>query len=271
MALGSTVNKVVDYEYRTSGAGQAAGQMQGLITKAALLAAAYKAASAATDFMRDSITAAVDANEDWNKFVVVMGENAEAVNAELETFADTTNRNVYELRALSAGIQDMLVPMGVARDEAAGLSTDFVKLATDPYTGSALAFGGLTAALQVMKEKAIEKRGAARLAHQDSTKTGPFAPEAGGHGREGHTYLKEEEMEGEEEEAPTKTSVSDFSKGASQRRKDISAGGVTDAERSIIVGLQKQLAQAAKSGNITSGKVARILKMLSDELRKISE
>ena len=131
MALGSTVNKIVDYEYRTSGTQAAGVQFDGLISKAAALAAAYKALDIAIDFTRDSVMAAVDANEDWNKFMVVMGDNAEMVNAQLEEFADTTNRNVYELRALTASVQDMLVPMGVARDEAAQLSTNFVQLATD--------------------------------------------------------------------------------------------------------------------------------------------
>jgi len=142
------VNAVVDYEYKVSGTEQAASGMQGLISKAVLLAAAYQAVRAASDFMSSSISSAIDANEQANKFMVVMGESAESVTAQLQAFAEVTNRNFYELRQLAAGVQDMLVPMGVARDEAAQMSTEFVKLATDMASFNNVPVADTLAAIQ---------------------------------------------------------------------------------------------------------------------------
>jgi len=128
---GGTVNKVVNYVWKSTGAEGVTDGMKKLALQAALVAIAYKTVTAAQDFLVSSTRAAVDANEDMNKFLVVMGDNAHTVNQELETLADTTNRNVFELRALSAGLQDMLVPMGVDRELASGLSSDFTRLAID--------------------------------------------------------------------------------------------------------------------------------------------
>ena len=155
----SNVQTKIDYEYKVSGAAQAANEMtkvgEGagkaadglgdaktmsaetadglgtLIVKFVSLAAAIAAARKVVALFTGTVSAAVDANEDMNKFLVVMGDNASMVNFELETLADNTNRNVFELRSLAGGLQDMLVPMGVARGEAAQMSTDFVQLATD--------------------------------------------------------------------------------------------------------------------------------------------
>jgi len=154
-----SVQTKIDYEYKVSGATAAAAEMNkvgagadnaangmdksklasesaaegldSIITKAAIVAIAYKTMRVAIDFASQSISMAIDANEDMNKFMVVMGDNANVVNTRLETLADTTNRNVFELRALAGGVQDMLVPMGVARGEASGMSADFVQLAID--------------------------------------------------------------------------------------------------------------------------------------------
>ncbi len=155
----SSVQTKIDYEYKVSGATQAANEMGkvgdgankaaggldkttlasqqasdglgGLILKFVSLAAAIAAARQVVNLFTSSVSLAVDANEDMNKFMVVMGDNAGMVNSRLETLADTTNRNVYELRALSSGLQDMLVPMGVERELASELSTDFTRLAID--------------------------------------------------------------------------------------------------------------------------------------------
>jgi len=155
----STAQVKVDYEYKVSGVAAASAEMnkmgtsadkaagglnkttassetaaEGMIKLAAKLGlamVAYRAFNAVVAFAKESILAAVDANEDMNKFLVVMGDNANRANDILANLASTTNRNVYELRALSAGLQDMLVPMGVSRDQASGLSTDFTQLAID--------------------------------------------------------------------------------------------------------------------------------------------
>ena len=50
--------------------------------------------------------------------------------------------------------------------------------------------------------------------------------------------------------------------------KQKTGSGVTDQERGIIQQLQNQLAQAAKVGNIASGKVLRLANLLSQELSK---
>ena len=51
--------------------------------------------------------------------------------------------------------------------------------------------------------------------------------------------------------------------------KQKTASGVSDQERGIIQQLQDQLAQAAKVGNIASGKVLRLANLLSQELSKV--
>jgi len=53
------------------------------------------------------------------------------------------------------------------------------------------------------------------------------------------------------------------------QRKAMVQGGIDDAERAAIAATSKRLAQAAKSGNILSGAVARRLKQLVDEIDKI--
>lgn len=74
---------------------------------------------------------AADAEEAANKFEVVMGGSAAEVEARFESLTDTIPLTVSQMQKLSAGIQDLLVPMGVARSQAAGMSADFVKLAAD--------------------------------------------------------------------------------------------------------------------------------------------
>lgn len=65
------------------------------------------------------------------KSSVVFGRFAEGVRTELGKFADEANRSVFELEEMAASIQDTFVPMGFARGEAASLSIQLTKLATD--------------------------------------------------------------------------------------------------------------------------------------------
>lgn len=122
--------------------GTASGQVQGLsgamafgaIQAQLIMQAVYgakEAVRAFTDYLIESTLAAVDAGESWNKFTVVFGDSADDVNERLEGLSTRTNNSIYGLRDLSAGIQDMLVPMGIAREQAAGLSVDFTTLAID--------------------------------------------------------------------------------------------------------------------------------------------
>lgn len=72
-----------------------------------------------------------DAAEMQSKFDTVFGDLGGPVQQNLDTFAATVERNKFELRGYAAELQDTLVPMGLAGDQAAGMSTDLVKLATD--------------------------------------------------------------------------------------------------------------------------------------------
>jgi hypothetical protein len=78
-----------------------------------------------------SIKMASDAEEAANKFDVVMGEAADEVRSKLQLLTATIPLTRAEMEQMAAGIQDMLVPMGVARSEAAGMSADMVGLAGD--------------------------------------------------------------------------------------------------------------------------------------------
>lgn len=78
-----------------------------------------------------SFKMAADAEEAANKFDVVMGGSATRVRQRLEELTATIPLTRSEMERMSAGIQDMLVPMGVARDRAADMSAGMVELAGD--------------------------------------------------------------------------------------------------------------------------------------------
>jgi len=71
------------------------------------------------------------AEEMRNKSATVFGAFAGEVTRELNTFADATGRSIIELERMAASVQDTFVPLGFARGEAAGLSVQLTKLATD--------------------------------------------------------------------------------------------------------------------------------------------
>ncbi len=75
--------------------------------------------------------ASAEAEETANKFDVVMGPAADGVRQRLDDLTSTIPLTRSEMEGLAAGIQDMLVPMGVARTDAAGMSADMVELAGD--------------------------------------------------------------------------------------------------------------------------------------------
>lgn len=74
---------------------------------------------------------ASDAEEAANKFDVVMGDSAERVNARLRELHDTIPLTTAQMQGLAAGVQDLLVPMGVVRNRAADMSATMVELAGD--------------------------------------------------------------------------------------------------------------------------------------------
>ena len=71
------------------------------------------------------------AEEMRNKSATVFGAFAGEVTRELNTFADATGRSIIELEGMAASVQDTFVPLGFARGEAADLSVQLTKLATD--------------------------------------------------------------------------------------------------------------------------------------------
>ena len=72
-----------------------------------------------------------DAEEAAAKFDTVFGATAQRTRDQLNEFASTVGRNRFELQEYAATLQDTFVPLGFARDEAAGMSVELVKLATD--------------------------------------------------------------------------------------------------------------------------------------------
>ena len=78
-----------------------------------------------------AVKMASDAEEAANKFNVVMGPAADRVRAELQKLTETIPLTRSQMEGMTAGIQDMLVPMGVARAEAANMSLQMVGLAGD--------------------------------------------------------------------------------------------------------------------------------------------
>jgi len=90
-----------------------------------------KAIQGSIDFMKQSLQVASDTQELMNKYGVVFGNTASSVSAELDKFASDANRSKIELKGMASTLQDTFVPMGFTREEAAGLSVQMTKLATD--------------------------------------------------------------------------------------------------------------------------------------------
>ena len=82
----------------------------------------------ATKKMLD-MTAAIE--EMQNKSAVVFGRNLPRVRLEIEKFAEAVGRSRYELEGFAASVQDILVPLGFARDDASKFSLEITKLAVD--------------------------------------------------------------------------------------------------------------------------------------------
>jgi hypothetical protein len=77
------------------------------------------------------VNLASDVQEMQDKSSIVFGKFAEDVRKELAKFGAEVGRNRFELEGMAASIQDTFVPMGFARGEAAKLSIEVTKLATD--------------------------------------------------------------------------------------------------------------------------------------------
>lgn len=102
------------------------------------LAAGFLALRGAVAGVRRSVGAGfgfVDASADFeesvSKFGVVFGDFAQETARELDQLADAVGRPRTELIDFASTFQDTLVPMGLVREEAAGLSVDLTALAID--------------------------------------------------------------------------------------------------------------------------------------------
>lgn len=105
---------------------KSAEQMGRVLARVAVAGAAAMAALSAK-----SLKLAIDAEETASKFQVVFRGSVEATNNELIKLTKTIPLTLTEMRDLASGIQDLLVPLGIARTDAAGMSVEFVKLAGD--------------------------------------------------------------------------------------------------------------------------------------------
>ena len=105
------------------------GALAGPAGMAAAAIAAVGAASIATG--AKLISMGSEAEEMQGKFDVVFGESAPNAARELNYFGNIVGRSKFELMTMAASMQDMLVPMGFARDEAATLSVSMTQLAVD--------------------------------------------------------------------------------------------------------------------------------------------
>lgn len=104
-----------------------AGAIKGLVAGGLVAAAGQQLIA----FGKASITAASDVQEMSSKFDTVFKDLSGSVTQELQAFADASNRSVYDLKGFAATLQDTFVPLGFARDQAADMSVELVKLAED--------------------------------------------------------------------------------------------------------------------------------------------
>lgn len=89
------------------------------------------AASAMYNFGAGALMAASDTQEVGAKFDVVFGAKAPEAREKLAKLGNALGRSRNELAAMASGIQDLLVPMGFARDKAADMSVKVSQLAVD--------------------------------------------------------------------------------------------------------------------------------------------
>ena len=83
------------------------------------------------DLTWESIQVAGDAHEIVARYNQTFQDEAAESTRVLEVYGDEIGRSTTELQDMAAGIQTILVPMGLARDVAAGWSVDIAQLAVD--------------------------------------------------------------------------------------------------------------------------------------------
>lgn len=98
---------------------------------AAAVYAAFAAGRAAVGAGFGFVEAASDFEESFSKFSVVFGKEAEAVEAQIDTITKTMGRSKSDFVTYTSSFQDLLVPMGFTRKEAAKMSVELSALAVD--------------------------------------------------------------------------------------------------------------------------------------------
>ncbi len=81
--------------------------------------------------INNAVKAASDLEEQATKFRTVFRGSLDVANNAVKDLTRNFGMSEREARQFMAGVQDMLVPIGMARDEAANFSDDIVRLAAD--------------------------------------------------------------------------------------------------------------------------------------------
>ena len=100
------------------------------VLRSKMLLASFGASLVSASLLRLTNMAG-DANEQMAKAKVVFGDSFTKMNQWSDEFGNSVNRSRFELLKYAASVQDILVPMGLMRGEAAKLSKGIVELAVD--------------------------------------------------------------------------------------------------------------------------------------------
>ena len=111
----------------SSAAGSLLSSFGGLVSAGVVLAIGRQIMQVAAA----SVQAASRVEEMESKFAVVFGKSAPEASQALAEFGIAVNRSKFDLEEMAASVQDTFVPLGFARDVAADMSVELVKLATD--------------------------------------------------------------------------------------------------------------------------------------------
>jgi hypothetical protein len=123
-----------DLDQMEQAGGRLTNRMGGLrraIVGVGVAAASYLTFRAVVGGFQSVITAASDLEETMNKFNVVFRGMEDQADEWTENLQENFNMSETSARSYLASIQDMLVPMGMAREEAGQLSNKIVKLSAD--------------------------------------------------------------------------------------------------------------------------------------------
>lgn len=125
--LNIIINAVDNASGKLKGLDNALERNKATIQKLSLAATAAFGAIAVG--VNKTVQEAAAAEGSWNKFNTVFGEGADDMLAFVNNIRNEMPSATHEIARMSADLQDLLVPMGLARDEAQGLTMGFVDVA----------------------------------------------------------------------------------------------------------------------------------------------